>query len=135
MTSRIWNGTDGAYETATNWSPVGVPTVGDTAIINDGSATASSPVANGLVIHVNAATGDGDALLLNGASLPFTSHIAATSTGAAVAAIQVSGALQNGGGIKYTGTSSGAPLLLLADGPGGSPTQFNNTGGISLVGE
>ena len=44
MTSRTWNGSDGASSNAADWLPVGVPVSGDVATINSGTVTATGTV-------------------------------------------------------------------------------------------
>ena len=39
MATYTWNGTNGSYDTAADWSPTGVPGSGDTAVIDAGNVS------------------------------------------------------------------------------------------------
>jgi hypothetical protein len=58
MTMRVWNGTNGSWSTASNWSPAGVPGPGDVADITAGVVDANGVDLSRRKIVINAIRGD-----------------------------------------------------------------------------
>lgn len=77
MTTRTWNGTTGNYTDAGSWSPTGVPTSGDTAIISSGTVNTSGPI-SGVAIQLNEVAGATASanLALNSAALDSATSLA-----------------------------------------------------------
>lgn len=111
MTTRTWNGTNDSYSNAAAWSPAGVPTAGDTAIINSGTVNLALAL-SGVAIQLNQASGatTSTTLLLNNASLDASSSLTVTNAQASVTAIpvvvSVSGASALAGTESFYGTQT-----------------------------
>ncbi len=151
MTTRTWNGTNGNFTDAGNWSPSGVPTSGDTAVINAGTVAATGTI-SGVTIDLNVAAGASASttLALNSAALDSASALVVNNaqgfTTAPPAVISVSGTSSFGGTEAFYGSliqfsiASGSTLVNAGtmDFFRSSPNlsgggTFQNNGNVALV--
>lgn len=131
MATRTWNNSIGAFENAANWSPVGVPAAGDTAVINAGTVTASTALPSNLAIDlVNAGAGIPN-FVFNNTGLQFGSSLLANSNSNR-AVVQTVGSTFNGGGMTFIGGGSGG--IAIKDTASGGVGTFMNGGVIAFVG-
>jgi len=102
MANKTWNGGTGTWATAGNWTPSGVPAVGDDIFINGGSVTLAGQTCRNLNIGGNC-TITGTGLIVNG---PLT-VTAGTVTFTHTASITFNSNISNTGGtINQTGTGN-----------------------------
>jgi len=91
-TTRVWQGTDGVWETASNWNPSGVPAAGDTA-----SFTANATISSAWTLPGN---------LTVSVAKGKTNHFTGAIGGAANAALTLTSDATDGGGTVYFDASS-----------------------------
>ncbi len=109
MTIRSWNGTNDAFTNAGAWSPTGVPTSGDVAVINSGTVNLSTSP-SGVTIQVNEANGAtaSTTLALSNVALDASNSLVVTNSQPSVtstpAVISVSGTSTFGGTESFYGT-------------------------------
>lgn len=122
MTTRNWNGTNDSFSNAAAWSPTGVPTSGDTAVINAGNVNLSSSV-SGIAFQLTEASGatTSTTLALNNVTLDATSSLSVTNSQASVTAIPV--VISISGNSTLAGTESFF----------GSQTNFSIAAGSTLT--
>lgn len=124
MATKTWDGSINRFDSAADWSPVGVPQPGDFAAINAGTVTASGGVLQGLNIEVNGLNGASGMLDLTDTTLTANTQLTFLGTGG-IAAGQV-----NNQGII---TAKGAVKLFSSTGPTGIAGVLRNTGTINVV--
>src|SRR4051794_5220066 len=132
MTSRTWNGSNGAYSNAADWLPVGVPLSGDVATINSGTVTATgTDLAPNVLTNVNSSTSQTELILTN-ATIASGDQITVRA-GATNAVLGTMGTVTNTGlvSLAQSGASSN-PFLVVQDQPGGGASTFINNGMIDL---
>src|SRR3954451_4599114 len=133
MTSRTWNGSNGAYSNAADWLPFGVPVSGDVATINSGTVTATgTDLAPNVLTNVNSSATQTELILTNNAAIASGDQITvrAGGTNAALGAV---GTVTNTGvvSLAQSGVSTNA-FLVVQDQPGGGASTFINNGMIEL---
>lgn len=122
MTTRTWNGSNDSYNNAGAWSPNGIPTSGDIAIINSGTVLLGNAI-TGVGIQLNEASGAtaSTTLTLSNVTLDATSSLTVTNSQSSVnnapAVINVSG----------NSTLAGTQSFF------GATTSFVIAGGSNLV--
>lgn len=122
MTTRTWNGTSGNFTDAASWSPSGVPTSGDIAIINAGTVATTGTI-SGVTFQLNQANGAtaSSTLALNNTTIDATSALVVnngqTFSTATPAVVSVTG----------TSTLAGTGSFY------GTQTQFSIAAGATLV--
>ncbi len=128
MATKTWNGASDAFTTDADWGPTpGTPGVGDTAIINAGTVTASG-VLSTTFVQLASDAGNSPTLILNSATIQSGNKItinAPTNN----ATLQISGASVNAGNLTLQGSS---PFVSISGGAGTS--TLTNTGGLSVTG-
>ena len=132
MTTKNWDGSDGAFTAAGSWSPAGVPGAGDLAAIFSGSVLATGLLPDSLTVQVNASQNNSPVLNLSSATLPAGTVLSLSGAGSAAVA-QVRGAVVNQGTIQVSSTSPGSAAFLLLDQAGGGATTLTNNGTISVA--
>ena len=125
MAVKTWDGTTNSFDSAADWSPVGVPQPGDFAIINAGTVTARGGLLQGLNIEANGLNGASGSLDLTDTTIAPDTQVTFLGIGG-IAAGQV-----NNQGII---TAMGAVNLAFATGPTGIAGLLQNTGTINIVG-
>ena len=133
MTTKTWDGSDGAFTAAASWSPSGLPGPGDTAVINAGTVGAGGADFGGLTVDLNSANGVGTTLDLEGSVFGAGSRVLAKSDNGVIR-INATGTITNAGLISFTGgpvAQFTTSLINRADGP---PTVLHNTGSIAAIG-
>lgn len=131
MTQKTWNGSNGQFFTPSAWSPVGAPTDGDIAIINDGIVTESGSLPAAFLVRVNGGGGS-PVLTLTNTIILAGSHLALAATGSDVNGT-FSGQSVVKGSIDLSGSSPGNAILRLTDN-GSTATNLTNASGINIVG-
>ncbi len=124
MAVKTWDGTTGSFDSAADWSPVGVPQPGDFAIINAGTVTARGGLLQGLDIEANGLNGASGSLDLTDTTVAPDTQITFLGIGG-IAAGQV-----NDQGII---TARGPVNLFTSTGPTGVAGVLHNTGTINVV--
>ena len=129
MATKTWNGASDAYTTDVDWGPTpGTPGVGDTAIINAGTVTATGLLATTLV-QLTSNVGNSPTLILNGSTIQSGNRLTVSAPATNDATLQISGASVNAGNLTLQGSS---PVVSIAAGTGTS--TLTNTGGLSVTG-
>ena len=136
-----WNGTDGSYTDAANWTPEGVPLYGGgaSAVIQSGTVTLSDTKPNDIVISLASRTEDGqpnfvldNAAFGPGVLLPLVSAANALPGGApdlGFATLTVDGYDTNEGRISLGGSQTNPDFLTVAISP---YSQLNQEGTINV---
>lgn len=139
MTDRTWIGTfPDDYGKASSWTPSGVPSSGDTAIINRATVHMTKLFQPGLLLRLNAgplATQSGE-LDLNDDTIPVGGQIVLTAQDYGAVTLQASGAMTNRGLILFqqSDASNGVPSgLLKVLGEYDRAGTFTNAGVIELA--
>ena len=133
MTTKIWNGSDGNWNLATDWSSGQVPAAGDTAVINDGTVTVTTALPSPLTVDLDASATTNPTLVLgDGGSLALGSFLRADDA-SNFTTLAASGTATNAGGITFTGSGGGSAFVTIQDAANAGATQLINTGGISVV--
>ncbi len=125
MAVKTWDGTTNSFDSATDWSPAGVPQPGDSAVINAGTVTARGGLLQGLNIEANGLNGASGSIGLTDTTIATDTQISFMGIGGILA-----GQVNNQGII----TAMGAVNLAFATGPTGDAGVVRNTGTINLVG-
>lgn len=136
-----WNGNDGSYTDASNWTPQGVPLygVGTSAVIQSGTVTLSNAEPNNISISLagpseanqpnlvldNAALGPGVALTL----ISFANSAPGQAPALGFATITVNGYDTNNGTVRLGGAKTNPDFLNIAIAP---YSQLNQNGTISV---
>ena len=124
MAVKTWDGTINSFNSAADWSPVGVPQPGDFAIINAGTVTARGGLLQGLNIEANGLNGASGSIDLTDTTVAPDTQITFLRTGGFAA-----GQVNNQGII----TAIGPVNLYSSTGPTGIAGVLNNTGTINVV--
>ena len=132
MTVKIWDGATAAFETASDWGPVGTPAAGDDATIASGVVTEGGTFAGNLILHLTASSSSSPRLVLSGATLPATTVLAVNGAGSSPA-IQVQGGVTNLGAITVTSSAPGSATFLVRDAADGTATTLTNAGSIAVT--
>ncbi len=134
MTTRTWDSSTGLFDSATEWSPQGVPQPGDIAIIDGGSVTAQGDNLQGLFIQINGIGSNAPILNLADAALGSTSFLQVNNTagfGVGTAPfVGIVGQSTNSGIITMTG--SVIRLIASPDSSGVAGTLINS-GSLDFV--
>ena len=133
MATKTWNGTDGQFNSALDWSSGTVPVPGDMAVINAGTVTSTQPLQAGLVVALVATSSTVPALVLRDADIAAGATVHG-ETAASAASLRLTGQVRNAGNITFDG-AGGTTVIGVQDDGNGVAGRFENDGGLSLVGQ
>ena len=108
MAIKTWDGTVNSFDSAADWSTLGVPMPGDTAIINAGIVNVPGDTLRGLTLQLQGATGSVPTLNLVDAVLAPDTTLNASNTasfGSTPVTLGIQGNVVNRGAMTFTGSS------------------------------
>ncbi len=127
MTTRTWNGATDAFSNGNDWSPAGIPTSGDVAIINSGTVTATgNDLTGNLAVQVTSGAAT-TILVLADTTNQASSMISTSANGAANLTLGIQGNVQNTGVANFLASGSGNNIIGFLD-PASGSSVLTNTG-------
>jgi hypothetical protein len=130
MTTRTWNGSNASFDTASDWSPNGIPSAGDTAVINSGTVSVNSETLSGIVVSLASSGSNFPTLVLNDATLDPSTRIRG-NTGSLAVVLEVNGTVTNQGIATFVSGFLGGQYDVDLANPGPAGTVLHNAGTIN----